>query len=98
MKKEVNIEHCHACGENMRVEMDLDLNGNHIIECPHCNHKHCRVVENGKITRVRWDSRNNWGNQPTYYAYTTAYLNDASDSTAGSTFLRDSWNSTTNSG
>lgn len=50
--------HCHACNHYVQFDMDLTLNGNHILYCPNCGHEHCRVVKNGVITDDRWDSRN----------------------------------------
>lgn len=50
---------CHECQRYVQFDIDISLNGNHVIICPVCGHEHCRVVENGKITEVRWDSRNN---------------------------------------
>ena len=48
--------YCHDCEKYVRFEMDLALNGNHIVKCPSCGHEHCRFVENGRITDVRWRS------------------------------------------
>ncbi len=60
--------YCHECGNYVQFELDLSLNGNHVIVCPVCGHEHCRVIENGRITDVRWDSRNNrLNNRPTIY-------------------------------
>ena len=56
--RQVSIEPCHACGQEMRFELDLDLSGNHVLTCPHCGHEHCRVIINGQITGDRWDRRN----------------------------------------
>jgi len=50
--------YCHACGKYVQFDIDLSLNGNHVLECPECGHEHCRVVQNGKITGDRWDQRN----------------------------------------
>lgn len=49
--------HCTNCSKNFIAQLDLGLNGNHIIECPYCGHEHCRVVEDGKVTDERWESR-----------------------------------------
>lgn len=49
--------YCHECTKNFLARVDFDIDGNHIIECPHCGHEHCRVIEAGKITGDRWDSR-----------------------------------------
>lgn len=50
--------HCHNCGKYVQFDIDLSLNGNHVLKCPNCGHEHCRVVKNGIITEERWDSRN----------------------------------------
>jgi len=50
--------HCHNCDKYVQFDLDLSLNGNHVLECPNCGHEHCRVVKNGQITLDRWDSRN----------------------------------------
>ena len=54
--------YCHECGMYVQFELDLTLNGNHVLECPNCGHEHCRKVEDGVITDVRWDSRNSRDN------------------------------------
>ncbi len=50
--------HCHECDFYVQFTYDDGLNGNHVIECPKCGHEHCRVIQDGKITSDRWDSRN----------------------------------------
>lgn len=55
---EVQELHCHACGRYVQFRLDLSINGNHVLNCPNCGHEHCRVVHDGKITDIRWDSRN----------------------------------------
>ena len=94
---EVTIERCTNCGQNMRIELDVSLNGNHVISCPHCAHEHCRVVENGKVTGVRWATRNQWNFQPqTPVYYSTGYaVGYDSTSSTGSTFTNSLWTSTT---
>jgi DNA-directed RNA polymerase subunit RPC12/RpoP len=52
---------CHNCSHYVQFDMDLSLNGDHVLECPNCGHEHCRVVENGQITEVRWGQRNGRG-------------------------------------
>src|SRR5262245_60395257 len=48
---------CTECSKLFIAELDYSLTGNHIIECPHCGHEHCRVIENGKVTEDRWSTR-----------------------------------------
>lgn len=50
--------YCHECGQWVQFDLDMSMNGNHVLTCPNCGHEHCRVVEDGKITGDRWDSRN----------------------------------------
>jgi len=50
--------YCYECGKYVQFNIDLSMEGNHVLECPNCGHEHCRVVRNGKITGDRWDSRN----------------------------------------
>jgi len=50
--------HCHNCSKSFVAELDLDINGNYVIECAHCGHEHCRTIKNGKITESRWEGRN----------------------------------------
>jgi hypothetical protein len=62
MKKERQELHCHNCNKYVQFDIDIEQNGNHVVICPECGHEHCRVVNNGIITDVRWDSRNNSNN------------------------------------
>lgn len=56
--------HCHNCEKNFIAELDYDIQGNHVIICPHCGHEHWRTIKKGKITDFRWGSHND-GNTPT---------------------------------
>jgi hypothetical protein len=49
---------CHNCSKYVQFDIDLSLNGNHVLNCPNCDHEHCRVVKDGIITDDRWSSRN----------------------------------------
>ncbi len=85
--------YCHKCDNYVQFRIDLSLNGNHVLKCPKCGHEHCRVVKNGKITDIRWDSRN-----PTFQCTAVTYTNTSlySASASNSDYLRQSWfNSTT---
>lgn len=50
--------HCHNCNRYVQFELDLAINGNHVLNCPNCGHQHYRVVCNGRITGDRWASAN----------------------------------------
>lgn len=86
--------YCHGCRKDFTVELDLSLSGNHVINCPHCDHEHCRVVQDGKVTSDRWDRRN--GNNGAVFVATT--FTSTTSSTATSTFLTDAWSNTTTAG
>jgi hypothetical protein len=81
--------YCHGCGRYVQFRIDLELDGNHVLECPNCGHEHCRVVRGGRITGVRWGRRNG----PTHLAATsgTTLISTWSTSTTGSTHLYASW-------
>ncbi len=49
---------CHNCHKNFVAELDLDINGNVIIECAHCGHEHFRGIQGGKVTESRWGDGN----------------------------------------
>jgi hypothetical protein len=51
---------CHECSRYLTVEIDLSLEGNHLVVCP-CGHRHYRKVQGGKVTDVRWGSANKGG-------------------------------------
>lgn len=70
---------CHECNQYVQFNIDVSLNGNHVIKCPVCGHEHCRVVKDGVITEVRWDSRNI--NTQSYNTYMTTGMTSSSTST-----------------
>jgi hypothetical protein len=57
---------CHNCGKYVSFNLDVSLNGNHVLNCPECGHEHCRVVKDGQVTGDRWSSRNATYNVITY--------------------------------
>lgn len=90
--------HCHECDKYVQFEIDISLNGNHVITCPNCKHEHCRVVKDGIITGERWDQRN--GNSFYVTASVTTYTTISIDSTSysagsASTYLTGLWFQTT---
>ncbi len=98
--KEKQELHCHNCSKYVQFELDLEMNGNHVLKCPNCGHEHCRVVTDGKITGDRWDQRNDFFRvqaatstassiYDSYATVTTASTN------AGTSFLSQSWLNTT---
>jgi transcription elongation factor Elf1 len=52
----VHIEfYCQGCDHYTYVWLNLNLTGNHIMNCPNCGRKHYRAVKKGIITRDRYD-------------------------------------------
>ena len=87
--------HCHNCDRYVQFNLDMELDGNHVLTCPNCGHEHCRVIENGRITGDRWDQRN--GN--VYYvsasSTTYSYYSVQDTSTAACSYLVHSWSNGT---
>lgn len=81
--------YCHDCGKNFIATIDYDIDGNHEIICPHCGHEHCRVIENGKVTSDRWDSRYNNVETSTQKLWNHNTLK--AQTSSASMFLRDRW-------
>lgn len=50
--------YCHDCSHSFIAAIDYSIDGNHVVECPYCGHKHCRVIQGGEVTGDRWDARN----------------------------------------
>ena len=86
---------CHACSRYVQFSIDLELDGNHVLECPNCGHEHCRVVKDGEITGIRWAQRNG----PTIHvtsgtttSSTSIYVSCGTTATGGSaTFFQSAW-------
>ena len=85
--------HCHDCGKNFIAMLDYTIDGNHIIECPHCGHEHCRLIEKGKITEDRWSTR--YGNDKSRDGIKARRVWKSTvlqaQTTAASEFLRQRW-------
>jgi len=80
---------CHDCRNDFTAELDMDINGNHEIECPHCGHIHYRVVEDGRVTDDRY--RSSMG-----IVQANAYTMTASSNNSN-VYLQQSWASTDSS-
>lgn len=81
--------YCNECENNFIAELDLDIEGNHIIECPHCGHEHCRVVKKGKVTSDRWNTKMQRINvkKRSVWKHSTQPI----ITSTASAFLRDKW-------
>jgi DNA-directed RNA polymerase subunit RPC12/RpoP len=82
--------HCHNCSKQFVAELDFDINGEHVIECPHCGHEHWRKIENGKITSARWGRG---GNDGTAVSKATVWKSSviAAQTSTVSAFIRERW-------
>ena len=82
---------CHQCGKNFIALLDFWLQGNHIIECAHCGHEHCRVIVRGKVTGDRWDSK--WGDKRNAHRPRSVWKSSSlkATTTSASEFMRDLW-------
>ena len=82
--------YCHACERYVQFQIDIELDGNHVLHCPNCDHEHCRVVRQGVVTDIRWDQRNG----PTYQvAYATFTMSSTTNCSSSNYFLYTSWTS-----
>ena len=81
--------HCHQCSKAFLAQLDFDVEGNHIIECPHCGHEHCRVIKGGKITGDRWDSRANRVDVLPRCVWKSSVMQ--AKTTTAAAFIRDRW-------
>ncbi len=92
MKQRQEIR-CHACRRWVQFQIDLELEGNHVLNCPNCGHEHCRVVKKGEITDIRWDQRNGPTVQITNVSvsYRTVYVYTSAPATTSATYITDLW-------
>ena len=78
--------YCHNCDRYIQFNLDEERDGAHEIKCPNCGHIHCRIVENGKVTEARWDSRNGgWIGTTTGLFYGTSYVGSGFNLTTSGT-------------
>jgi hypothetical protein len=88
---------CHGCDSYVQFNLDISISGNHHLDCPKCGHQHYRYVTNGviedgyrgnnpvyQVNNATWTSTSTWD---TY--------NSSDTGTGGTSFLYDSWGSTT---
>ena len=80
--------YCHNCGKYVQFDINVSLNGNHVLPCPVCGHEHCRVVKDGEITGERWAQRNG----PTIQV-TTRTVTYSIQSNVSTDFASASWGS-----
>ena len=88
-KKRTDL-HCSNCSKGFVAELDYSIDGNHVVECPHCYHEHCRVIKKGEITSDRWDSRNQRKIEVSKVNVWKSSVIQAQTSTAAA-FIRNKW-------
>ncbi len=93
MKERQEI-HCHGCDRYVQFDIEMDLDGNHVLECPECGHEHCRVVKNGKITGDRWAQRNG---QTFFASYVMTSTTTTSAASGYKYFTQQAWSNSTSS-
>lgn len=89
-ESQVTDMHCHACSKTFRAELDFSIQGNHVIECPHCGHEHYRTIVGGKITDDRWGHANDSSRATRARSVWKSSVIQAKTSTAAA-FMRDAW-------
>lgn len=55
MPKTVVEFNCYECSHYVYVRMNTDIDGNYVMNCPNCGHRHYRVIKKGIITDKRFD-------------------------------------------
>ena len=80
---------CTECHRTFIALIDFDVDGNHIVHCPHCQHEHCRVVKNGTVTGDRWDSRYGRVDVPPKCVWKTP--DGRMETSSAAAFIRDRW-------
>lgn len=85
-----SIVHCTNCGEDFRIELEMNINGNHEIECPYCGHIHYRVVQDGEVTEDRY--RSSLGT----VTVTVTVSTSSGTTSSGNTYLSQSWADSSN--
>lgn len=81
--------YCHECTKNFIAQLDMSIDGNHVVECPHCGHEHCRHIEAGVVTGDRWESRS----QRVNVNHRSVWKSDSQPmvTNSASAFMRDRW-------
>lgn len=84
---------CTECAKFFIALLDFRIDGNHIVECPHCGHEHCRVIEGGKVTDVRWSTRYGDDKSRDGIRVRKVWKSDvlAAQTSAASHFIRQRW-------
>lgn len=84
---------CHECSKTFVALLDYSITGNHTVECPHCGHGHCRVIEGGRITAERWSSTHGSDKDKDGHKARRIWKHDviAAKTSSASEFMRQRW-------
>jgi DNA-directed RNA polymerase subunit RPC12/RpoP len=80
---------CHACSKVFLALIDHSVDGSIVIVCPHCGHKHHRVIDKGIVT----DERDGSDTNEQFVAKVTTWKHPTlpAKATTTSEFLRHRW-------
>lgn len=81
--------HCHNCSKNFIAELHADIDGKHVIECPHCGHEHYRHIKDGAVTHQRWGSDNSGKTVPAKCVWKSSVIKAQTSSVAN--HIRERW-------
>jgi DNA-directed RNA polymerase subunit RPC12/RpoP len=48
---------CTNCRRKFIAKLNYDIDGDHRIVCPYCQHIHYRTIKKGVVTTTRWANR-----------------------------------------
>jgi DNA-directed RNA polymerase subunit RPC12/RpoP len=82
---------CTNCSKAFVAQLDMGLDGNHVVECPHCGHEHCRVIKKGEVTGDRWEGRNDGPRVEVDKRCVWKSDSQPMQTNTAASFLRDSW-------
>lgn len=51
---------CHNCQSYVQFNLDTEMDGQYILNCPKCGHEHYRYVYKGRISDRRWGQSPKW--------------------------------------
>lgn len=54
MSRKIVEFYCAMCSHYLYPRMNMELDGNYVVNCPNCGHKHYRTIKGGYITEDRF--------------------------------------------
>lgn len=80
---------CTNCPKMFIAELDMAIDGDHIIVCPFCSHKHFRQIKEGVVTDARWVQKNRQSDAVYATVWKTGEL--AIKTSTASSYIREAW-------